>query len=280
MGRIHIVTDNVACIPEDVLRRLEIVSIPVYLIFENRSYRDTELSPEEFYRMLEGARKPPTTSSPSLGDYLTTFQQVQEGAEAIVCFTYSNKLGSALSTATVAATQFSGVPVHVVDTLGAGMAQGFVVMAAARAAQEGKDLEGVMAAAAHVMPRVHVEFVLDTLEYLHRGGRAPAIAAWLTSLLNIKLVLHLVNGAIVPLTQVRTQRRALQRIIDKVDSRRGSATSLHAAVHHAAAPEQAHWLREQLTRRFPCVELYVTEIPSPVAVHTGPGAAGVAYYWD
>jgi len=157
------------------------------------------------------------------------------------------------------------------------MAHGFIVLAAAKAAQAGVTLAEVVEAAKAIIPRVNLLAVLETLEYAHRSGRIPAIAALAGSLLRINPVLEVKDGRITIFARVRTKRKALERMIEEAKKRVGDSL-MHVAILHGDALEEAKRLRERTTTQFNCAELHIAEIPAVLGVHAGPGALGLAFY--
>jgi len=283
MASVAVVTDSTSCLPQEEVERHGIEIVPVNLVYDGRVYRDgQDLTPEEFYRLLKEARKLPTTSPASPGDYLEVFRKAGEKARSVLCISVSARLSGMFDSARAAAELASEVlprtAIRVLDSGTAAMAQGFVVLAAARAARAGKDLQEAMDAATRLMPRVELVAVLDTLHYLARGGRVPKVTAWSTSLLQIKPILALSGGEVGLLERVRTRKKAFSRLVEIMRERVGGKGPLHAAVFHANAPGEAIALREKIIREFQPQELYVTQFTPVMGVHTGPGVVGLAYY--
>ena len=283
MPSVAIVTDSTSCLPQEEVERYGIEVVPVKLVYEGRVYRDgQDLTPEEFYRLLREARKLPTTSPASPGDYLEVFRRVGEKARSILCISVSAKLSgmfdSARAAVELARESLPRTAIQVLDSGTAAMAQGFVVLAAARAARAGKGLQEVMETATRIMPRVELVAVLDTLHYLARGGRVPKVAVWATSLLQIKPILILSGGEVGLLERVHTRKRALSRLVVIMREKVGEKRPLHVSVFHANALGDALALREEIIREFQPQELYLTQFTSVMGVHTGPGVVGLAYY--
>ena len=265
------------------MERYGIEVVPVKLVYEGRVYRDgQDLTPEEFYRLLREARKLPTTSPASPGDYLEVFRRVGEKARSILCISVSAKLSgmfdSARAAVELARESLPRTAIQVLDSGTAAMAQGFVVLAAARAARAEKGLQEVTETAARIMPLVELVAVLDTLHYLARGGRVPKVAVWATSLLQIKPILILSGGEVGLLERVHTRKRALSRLVVIMREKVGEKRPLHVSVFHANALGDALALREEIIREFQPQELYLTQFTSVMGVHTGPGVVGLAYY--
>lgn len=283
MPSVAIVTDSTSCLPQEEVERYSIEVVPVNLVHEGRVYRDgQDLTPEEFYHLLKKAKRLPTTSPASPGDYLEVFRRVGQKARSILCISVSGKLSGMFDSARAAAELARDVlprtAIQVLDSGTAAMAQGFVVLAAARAARLGKDLKEVTEAATRTMPLVELVAVLDTLHYLARGGRVPQVAAWAASLLQIKPILALSNGEAGLLERVRTRKKAFSRLVEIMRERIGRKRPLHASVFHAQALEEALALREEILRELQPQELYLTEFTPVMGVHTGPGVVGLAYY--
>ncbi|HJW88673.1 MAG TPA: DegV family protein [Dehalococcoidia bacterium] len=265
------------------MERYGIEVVPVNLVHEGRVYRDgLDLTPEEFYRLLREAKKLPTTSPASPGDYLEVFRRVGEKVRSILCISVSARLSgmfdSARAAVELAREVLPRTAIRVLDSGTAAMAQGFVVLAAARAARAEKDLQEVTETAARIMPLVELVAVLDTLHYLARGGRVPKVAAWATSLLQIKPILTLSRGEVGLLERVHTRKKALSRLVQIMRERVGGKRTLHVSVFHANALGAALALREEIIRDFQPQELYLTQFTSVMGVHTGPGVVGLAYY--
>ena len=280
---VAIVTDSTSCLPQEEVERYNIEVVPVNLVHEGRVYRDgLDMTTNEFYRLLKKAKKLPTTSPASPGDYLEVFRRAAEKARSILCISVSGKLSGMFDSARAAAELATEVlprtTIQVLDSGTAAMAQGFVVLAAARAARLGDDLQGVMETATRIMPRVELVAVLDTLHYLARGGRVPKVAAWAASILQIKPILMLSRWEVGLLERVRTRKKAFSRLVGIMRERVGGNRPLHASVFHAQALDQALALQEEIVREFQPQKLYVTQFTPVMGVHTGPGVVGLAYY--
>jgi DegV family protein with EDD domain len=158
------------------------------------------------------------------------------------------------------------------------MQLGFIVLAAARIADAGGDLMTVASAARALIGRVHVYFVVDTLEYLHRGGRIGGAARLFGSALNLKPVLEIREGVVSPLTRVRTKRKAVDRVVALVEEQVAGKERAHMAVLHVAAPEEADRLADRLAQQFQPVDMIQTKCSPVIGAHVGPGTVGVAFY--
>lgn len=279
--RIAVVTDSTAYLPPDVRERLGIPVIPLNLLWGEEVLKDgVDIDPPAFYQRLRTDKILPTTSQPSAGEFVDFFQQAAEevGADTVVGVFISSELSGTVASAKMAKEMLSGLRVEVVDSLSTSMGLGFQAMAAAEAARAGASLEEVVEAAQQVRYRLQVLFMVDTLEFLHRGGRIGGAQRFLGTALKIKPLLELEGGKIEALDQVRTKKKALVRLLDVALERRGGAPVPRAAVVHADAMEECLALRDEVQRVLEPEEIYVTEVSPVIGTHTGPGTLGVAFY--
>ncbi len=277
MAKIAIVTDSTVCLPQELVQRYGIHVVPTCIHRGKEAFLDgVDITQKQVYQWLrEGYRL--GTSQPSVGEFMQVFKEVSRKVEAIVSILVSADLSGVYSSGFNAAKTLAGFPIQVVDSRTLSMAHGFVVLAAARAAQAGATLAEVMEAAKAMIPRVNLFAVLETLEYAHRSGRIPAIAALAGSLLRINPILEVKDGQITIFATVRTKRKALERMMEEAKRRVGDSL-MHVAILHGDALEEAKRLEERMTAHFNCAELHIAEIPAVLGVHTGPGALGLAFY--
>jgi DegV family protein with EDD domain len=281
MSRVAVVTDSSACVPKEVVKQYGIHILPLILIFEDRSYRDgVDITAQEFYELLKKAKKVPTTSSPSPGEYLEAFREVAKQASGILCITLPPNLSMAFDSATqakqMAREALPQVNINVFPSHSPALAQGFIAQAAARAAASGKDLSQVVQAAQDMMGRVNAIAMLDTLYYLAKGGRIPKAAAWAGSIFKIKPILD-ATGDVRLLERCRTRKRAIQRLLYIMRQRSGGKP-IYVNLMHAGVPEEAERIKADILSQFDCLEFYVTDFTPVVGTHTGPGTIGLSFY--
>jgi DegV family protein with EDD domain len=275
-----VVTDSSANVPASLAQQLDIRVVPILLALNGQSFRDgVDITAGDVYRWLRTNKQLPTTSAPSIGDFLRVYAKAAQDARSVVSIHLSPKLSATYSTAVAASQLVEGTPIQVINCQTVAMGQGFVVLEAARAAASGAELDAVIARAKKVASRMVVLATIDTLEYLYRGGRIGGAAALLGTMLQIKPILFVADGYVDVLSRPRTKSKALRIILDEV-AKEADGVPLHAAILHAGVPEEAEALRQEVATRFECAELYVTEMTPVMGAHTGPGVLGIVFYTD
>jgi DegV family protein with EDD domain len=280
---VAIVTDSTACVPPELVQRYGIEVVPVHIIFGGRTFVDAMLPDDEFYSLLRSSRERPTTAAPSPGMFLDAIARAARRADSVLCITVSAQFSAMYDSARQAIEMLKaespGADVRLLDSRNAAMAQGFIVLEAARAAAAGAQIDDVVARAEEMSGRVTLLAMLDTLEFLARGGRVPRVAAWAAGLLQVKPIVRFSASDIKLVARTRTRARALDRISELAIEMAG-ARRVHLAVHHAAAPADAETLRERLNAALRVDECFVTPFTQVMGVHTGPGLAGVALWCE
>jgi DegV family protein with EDD domain len=284
---VSVMTDSVAQVPPEIAKQLDISVIPFIVNIEGQQYIDgIDLVPSVLYRRMRNEKIMPTTSAPSLGKYQEMFHdRVCAGAQAVLCITLSSKLSSAYDTACLAAEQvradYPDRMVEVLDSKSAAMSEGFIAIAAARAAADGKPLPEVLQVAREAGRRAGLVAALDTLEYLARGGRIGKLTFMAGSLIKIKPVLEIDDeGALTPINKVRSDDQALQTIVDHVAKQIGGDQRISLAILEADAPLQAARLEELAQQQLQPVKIFHSELTPVMGVHAGPGLVGLAYYYE
>lgn len=280
MGRVRVVTDSSANIPLELVRDLDIQVVPLMLNVGGDILRDgVDITPGEFYRKQREQKFSAKTSSPSVADFLHAYTAQPVPREGIVSIHLPSRLSGTLEVARTASSLIDEADVQVVDAQSVAIAQGFVVIGAARAAYEGKDIRTVIESAQRIALKVHFFAMLDTLEYLHRGGRIGGVQALMGMMLRIKPIVYLVDGRVEPLAKTRTKTKALDFMLERIKLLSGGCP-IHAAVLHSDAGAEAEDFRSRIEKRFDCLELYVTELTPVMGAHSGPGVLGLAFYAD
>lgn len=283
MANVAVLTDSTASIPEHILEHLHIHTVAYYIHRGQEVLRDlVTIQREEFLRWLMTARFLPSTASPGPGDYFEAYRQlVNEGIKDIISIQMSSKVSGGYQAATVAQTmineQFPDVRLEVIDTQNAALCQGWMVIEAARGALAGLSLDRLADTVRKMIPVSHMIQTADTLRYLYMGGRIGKAQELLGSLLNIKPLIGIEDGVIVPLGKARSRGQAYQQMADIVAETIGKSRTKIAYLH-AGAQREAEKLKELVESKVDVVESLVAELSPALAVHTGPGMTGLCYY--
>ena len=285
MSKVAIVTDSTASIPESLIEILKIHWVPYYIHRGREVLRDlVTVQREAFYRWLPSAEELPQTASPGPGDYLQLYERLaqEEGVREIASIHMTSKGSGAFQAATVAAStlrqKLPELQIEVIDTLNVSMCQGWMVIEAARAALEDRSLPEIVEQVKNMIPVTSMIQTADTLKYLYMGGRIGKAKHLVGSLLQIRPLIGMEEGVIVPLGQARSRRKAYQMMADMVEAAVGPGGKIKVAYVHAAAQEETEKIRELVEKRLTCVESLIAELPPALGVHTGPGTAGLCFF--
>jgi DegV family protein with EDD domain len=276
--KVAIITDGASSLTPAMGKEYGLHVVPVYVTFEGKTYKSgVDLDAAEFYRLLRASKNLPTTAQPTGQDFVDLATKLSEDADEIVIVVVSHHMSATLQSAQMAQQEFSTVPVHVIDSESVSLGLGMMAIAAARAAAQGQDTQQVIQLVEHIKENINIIFTVDTLEYLHKGGRIGGATAFLGSALKIKPILHVKDGRIEPLEKQRTRKRAVARLLELVEEKVGTSET-HFAIMHCDASDEAHELGEQVKTKFNCAELIIAEAGSVIGTHAGPGTLGVVFY--
>jgi len=270
MLKVRLVTDSTCDLPPDLVLRYGILVVPAVLNMEGKSYRDgVDISRADYYARLPGLKALPTTAAPAAGEFEAAYREC--GDAEIVSIHLASQLSAMFNTARLGA-EASGARVTLVDSGNVSMALGWQVLAAAEAIASRKPLAEVVAAVESARKRVKLFALLDTIEFLRRGGRASAFAATVGELLQIKPVLEVAQGSLIQLAKPRTHAKGVEKLVELVQAL-GPLERL--AVMYATTPAEAKSLADRLASLSPRPPL-VVEATTVIGTHAGPGALGVA----
>lgn len=271
---VRIVTDSTADLPEGMAEELEITVVPLKVFFGEEAYRDgVDITPDQFFARLAKSHVLPTTSQPSVGDFLEVYQSLSQEADGIVSIHIAASLSGTVEAASLARQSLAeGCPIEIMDSSSTSLGLGLVVMKAAAAARAGASLEEVAAVARRAAEQLHIYFMVDTLEYLQRGGRIGRAQAFLGTLLQVKPILSIRDGVVHPLERVRTRAKALDRLFELITAF-PSVTDF--GVVHATTPQDAQALVQRLGNARPDTPVFLSRLGPVVGTHGGPGVVGV-----
>ncbi len=279
MPEIAIITDSLASIPDELVEKYRIKVAPQILIWGPDTYQDgIDISPNEFYARLKETDVMPTSSQVPVMTFKELFDPLVTEGIPILAIVASSKLTMTINSAEQAKAMFPGAQIEIVDSLGASMSLGFQVLAACRAVEEGKSFEDVVSIARRAKEYTGVIFVVDTLEYLHRGGRIGGASRLLGTMLDLKPLLELQEGKVEALEQIRTKRKAINRLVDIMEERVNGTDRIRLAALHTSMEDEARALLDEIDLRCCPIETIFTEVSPVLGIHTGPGTVGLAYY--
>lgn len=273
-----IVTDSTAYIPKQLLDQYEIHVAPQVLIWGEETFKDgVDIQPTEFYSRLKNAKVMPSTSQVTPTGFQRIFSELIEKDYDIVAILIAATLSGTISSAIQAKGMLPDANIEIVDSQTTAMAMGFQVLEAAKAAQSGASMAECVSVAKHAQQHTGVVFAVDTLEFLHRGGRIGGANRFLGTALNIKPILEVVNGRIEPIERVRTRKKSLTRLVELIEERIAGRTPISLATLHANAAEEAQDLLNEASERLqPHVKIF-SEVSPVIGTHAGPGTLGLAF---
>jgi DegV family protein with EDD domain len=278
MGKTVIITDSTAYIPAPLVQQHGIHVVPLTLVWGNETFHDgTEITPPEFYKRLKTAKVMPSTSQTTPEEFKKEFAPIIAAGDSILAILISSQLSGTVDSAVQAKAEFPNAHIEIIDTLTTAMALGYCTLAAARAVKDGAGLADAAAVARRAVDSSGVIFVVDTLEFLRRGGRIGGAAAFVGTALNMKPLLTVKDGKVDALEKVRTKGKATARMLDIVEERIGSRRPLRIASLQAAAEEEAKALLETAGKRFSPDESVFSEVSPVIGTHVGQGTIGLAW---
>ena len=279
MQKVAIVTDSTTAIPESIARDHNLTVVPLNLIWDGKSYLDgIEITPVEFYERLVKADTIPTTSQPSVGMFVETYQKLIDQGYDILTIVISAKLSGTYQSAIQAAEEFPKNRIAVVDSLQASMPLSLVVLMTAQAAQRGATLLECTNLANDLCKRVRTMFIVDTLEYLHKGGRIGGAARLIGTALKMKPILVIKDGEIDSFDKVRTFKKATERVFEVAEAELGKQGTIeYLGVVTANVPQIGDEFLSMAHQRFHVRNEFVGLISPVIGAHAGPGAVGFVY---
>lgn len=284
MQKVAIVVDSIACLSWELVEQYKIEIVPIMLLVQGKVYRDMiDMTPSQAYELFLKEPESFNTSPASPGHYLEAYREASNKAEKILCITLSSELSTgydmALSAREQAKNALPGTTIEVMDSRNVTASQGFIALAAARAAAEGKDMPEVLDIAEKVKEKATFLLLLDTIRHVYRTGRIPKVASQIGSMLNIKPILTTSSGLVKFKGVARNREHGIERIIRDLREKVGH-NPVHIAVMHAYCPDEAEELKKRLDTEFNCVELFITEFTPVMGYATGTGTIGFAFYQE
>ncbi len=275
---IRIVTDSSADLPAHLAERWNISVVPCYVVIDDQAYRDgVEISPDEFYRRLTSNARLPTTAQPSAADFQQVYSELLSQGHQVVSVHVSGKLSGTLNSAEQAQAALgedAAASIEIVDSQLASIPLGLLVIAAAQLAEQAGSHQQVAEQVRHDIPLTNCFFMLDTLEYLQKGGRIGKAQAFIGSVLNVKPILTIRGGEAHPVERLRSQERGIRRLVELANEM--SPLRLLAVIH-STEPEQAEGLRSRLSGLVPSDDIVIARFGPTLGTYIGPKALGIAF---
>ncbi len=276
---VKIVTDSSVDLSPKLAEELGITVVPLYVRFGNEVYRDQiDISADEFYQRLQHDPVHPSTTQPTPQDFANAYEKVAPKADGIVSIHISAKLSGTCNSALQGKKMIEEAgpvcPIEMIDSETLTMGLGIITMAAAKVANAGGNVQEVVDKVKEMIPRIHLLFTLDTLKYLALGGRIGKAKALLGSVLNVKPILAIKDGEVVPAGQVRSRSKGIDRLVDFVQS---AASIQDLAIIYNTTPDEAQTLAERIAPMFAKEKIIIARLGPLLGVHAGPGAVAIAF---
>jgi DegV family protein with EDD domain len=279
--KIAIVTDSTAYIPEELLEKHHIHTIPLSVVFGEESFREgLDITTEAFYEKVRGAKTLPTTSQPAIGMFIELYEKLAGDYDAIVSVHLSQKISGTYDAAVAATKMVENSKVYPFDSGLSAIPQGFFALKAAEMVEQGATIEQIMNQLKTMKKNTRAYFMVDDLSHLQRGGRLTSAQAIVGSLLHIKPILHLPEGAIVPFEKVRSRKRALKRMMDLLEQDVKNKQVVRVAFVHANVEAQAQALQDAFKKNHPKIETLISYLGPVIGTHLGEGTLAVSWYTE
>lgn len=271
---VAVVTDSTCDLPKSVADSLGITVVPLKVHFGDRTYLDgVDLTADQFYKLMASSGVTPTTSQPSVGDFIKVYTKLSATTKSIISIHLSSKLSGTYNAAVMASEAvFTRAQVEVIDSQSASLGLGFLAMTAAEAASQGSSLRDITTIVRRVISQIHITLFVDTLDYLQRGGRVGRAQAFVGSVLNVKPILKLEDGEIQPVERVRTRAKALERLYEFIEL---FPHIERMALVYTTTPEDIDALMRRIESFVPSNKIMVGQLGPVLGAHLGPGAIGV-----
>jgi DegV family protein with EDD domain len=277
-NKVGIVIDSTAYIPSELLTGLPVEICPVVVIWEGEELLDgVDIQPAEFYQRLQTAKEMPTTSQPSPEMVRQVYQKMLDRGYDVLGIFLTGKLSGTMASGIQAKAMLPDANIEVVDTHLTSMGSGWPILKAAKAAVDGASLAECKAIAEDARNQSGVVFTVDTLEFLHRGGRIGTAKRFIGTALNVKPILEFQDSLLEGLEQVRTMKKAMARLVELLEDRIGDRTPVHLGVLHANVPEAAQELMDMAKARIEVLQSAISPLSPALGAQAGPGTLGFAY---
>lgn len=274
---IKIVTDSTADVPKPLLERYDIQVVPINIQFGHETYEEgIDIDRPTFFQKLEEVM--PASSQPAPGKLAGVYRKLADEGHSILSLHVTSHHSGTYQSALLAKSLVPEADIEVFDTLSISIGTGYQVLAAARAAEEGKSMEEILQLLEGIRSRMHLYLTPATLKYLQKSGRVGKLAGALASLLSVKPIIKVEDGLLEAFQNVRTRGKAIDRLVELTAETVGTTQPVKLAISHAQVDAEAEALRARLERTFNCEEMHVVDLACSLTVHGGPGIIGIISY--
>jgi DegV family protein with EDD domain len=279
MNTIKLLTDSTSDLPEDLVKKYDIGVIPLFVNFNTQSYRDNvDIKPKELYRIVGKTGTLPTTSAPTPDNYTEEFQKYIDEGKDIILISLSSKISASYQNAFNAAAQFPSGRIKVIDSLSLSSGIGLLVLTAADCIEQGKNLEETAKFVQDSIGKVETEFIIDTVEYLHKGGRCSGLQMFLSSILKIHPIIKMENGSMRLAEKIRGGRQqVLSHLVNNVIENSSDIDPKRLFITHSEAAEDVQWVRNKLISLGKLDQVIITDASCVISSHCGPKTVGILY---
>ena len=286
MKKVAIMTDTIASIPREIAKEYGIEIIPFHVVIDGKSYVETEIDMNQLYARLKEKGNLPTTSAPSVGEFLEAYRELSQRAESILHISMNSAFtmayGASIEAKELAREKLPKTIIEVIDSKTVESSELLIVLEGARAAKQGKSLDEVIQIANNMIPRMNQLSTRDTLFYLDKGGRIFEAKSWAEaeSKNSFRAIVEIdasTGGVTKPIARAKTRSQVMKKMVDIARERVGDK-KLHAAIAHANVPDQAEQLKQMVLSQFQCDEFYVVDVPPVAATQNGQGLIEFGFY--
>lgn len=277
--KIAVVTDSTANLPEALVRENDIHILHLSVIFGDKAYQEgIDITSENFYEKIKKGKKLPTTSQPAIGIFVDLYEKLAKDYDAVISIHISSKLSGTFDAAKTASSMVRDIEIIAYDSEHTALPQGFYVLEAAKLAKEQKSVAEIVHRLDVMKTETKAFFMVDDLKHLQRGGRLSGTQALLGGLLNIKPILHVVDGAVVPFEKIRTRKKAMQKILNLLEADIRNKTVKRAIFMHGNSESYIKKLFDKFQKKHPNIESMISEFGPVVATHLGEGSLGILWH--
>lgn len=279
--KIALVTDSTAYLPDEIIKEYNISVIPLSVGFENNSYREgVDMTTDEFYEKVRTIEKLPTTSQPSIGELVKLYEELSVDHDAVISIHISKELSGTYEASKVAGKMVDNLEVFSVDSAITTLPQGFLVMEAAEMIRQEMEINEIVKNLKSYSKNMRAYFMVADLSHLQRGGRLSNAQKLVGSLLNIKPVLHILEGKILPFEKIRSKKKALKRIQSLLEKDALNKSIKKVAFIHANNEDGALELQREFQDKYPKIETHISYFGPVIGTHLGEGSLGIAWYFE